>query len=179
MHIRSTTKKIAASAAIAASVVSFGAGAALAGPFDDFDPKPPAPIPIDKPFVPVPTAPPSADTDERPIFRSAGCALDAVFVDFHDPDGSDLRMTVEIGFYEGRGGYQVHTMSYDKTHDAWIATVPEGAKGVVTQATDEDGTYSLGVHLRPSSSSDCSPREGHFNNDQDVDIFGPEAINAR
>lgn len=173
MTMRSTMKKLAAGAAIGAAALSLGAGAAAAGPFDF----PPPPLPGPGP-IPIPTAP-ADDTDMRPTLEWAFCGSPGqVWVDFEDPDGPDLQMDVEVGYYVGRGRYEVHTMRYYRSVDKWIASVPDDARAVVAQATDRDGNYSLGVYLKPSQ-RDCAPNKNHFGNDQDVDIFGPEAIGAR
>lgn len=175
MMRNSAKKKFVAGAATAAAILSLGAGAASAGPFDF----PPIPVPGPSTPIPLEPAPVEPDTDLRPVMTSSLCSFGQVWVDFKDPDGTDLRMDVEIGYYVGRADYEVHTMTYSRHHDRWTATVPAEAKGVVVQATDEDTTYSLGVHLRPSLRTDCAPRQRHFNNAQDVDIFGPDAIQYR
>ena len=173
----SAVRKLAAAAVLTGTLVTMGAGAASAGPLDDLDllpegtHKPAVTKPL-KPTIPPlqPTERP-ANTDARPFLRYGYCAYNGFTVDFHDPDGSDLRMTVEIGFRRGWGPHQVWTMSYEKPVDAWFAELPSDANNIVVQATDEDGNFSYATHMDPQPRNGCNVTENAFNNDQNTDIF--------
>jgi hypothetical protein len=187
MTVRSTTTKLAAAATFAAMLIGVAPPSVSAGPVDDFEITLESTLPNDvtKPLSPIkPGYPPltptirPANTDERPFMRGGYCAYDTFYADFHDPDGSDLRMTVEIGFVQGTGRPQVRTMTYTKALDTWYAELPSGATHIVIQATDDDGNYSHAAKMdRRVRRNDCNVSINAFGNDQDTDIF--EVIGAR
>ena len=187
MTVRSTTKKLAAAATLAAMLIGIAPGAASAGPIDDLEIPTESTLPgnVTKPLSPIkPGYPPltptirPANTDERPFMRSGLCAFDTFYVDFHDPDGTDLRMTVEIGFVQGSTRPQIRTMTYSKALDSWYAELPAGATHIVIQATDEDGNFSYGAKMdRRYGHIDCHVWSNAFHNDQDTDVL--EVIGGR
>ena len=174
---RSRVRKLVASALLGCSLLVAGVESASAFSLDGPTITDPGIIGPIKPSLPPWVQPiaPTLNVDAPPEFRSSDCSGRQYWADFGDPDGSDLRMTIEIGYVDPvTDEYRIVEMVYGKQLDRWHAEFSSRVEGdIVVQAIDEDGNYSSAVAMRRqhSTRSCVFNHDFAFTNDQNTDIF--------